>query len=500
MPISIFKKKEKAKVPPAGAGSVVGFTKPKKIGFFKIRAKPIFKGGPAEVGAARMPPPAAQPKPKIPAEAHATAERKGFSLFGRKAAKHPEMKPLEGLRPKPPEAAPKNKFALFKPKVQKPQAIKPLPQVTAAAPKQKKPGIFGNMFAGKPRKPGPSGTAWAKLPEMKPVPEAKPTATEPRGFARFGAVKKPAPEAKPAHAKEEHAVGPKAGPSGKTAGYKRPGMLQMYIARVASRHKDLETSLRAEGIKESPYAFVKRMVINAAIISVVVAVALAILLLQYFPLQPVMPVLLAGMLGFACYNALFGRFIQYPATKGAMIGKEIEKDILFAARDMVISMRSGMPLFNAMAAVSTGYGAASREFAKVIELVQLGSPIEEAIDEVSSQSKSKTFKRVMLQASVSLKAGADVVDALQGVVEEASQERVIEMRRYGQRLNALAMFYMLFGVIFPSMGIAIAAILTTFINLFTINVTTLVFVLVGIVFLQVIFLNIVRSSRPTFAM
>ena len=150
--------------------------------------------------------------------------------------------------------------------------------------------------------------------------------------------------------------------------------------------------------------------------------------------------------------------------------------------------------------MSTGYGAASKEFAKVVELVQVGSPIEQAIDDVSSKSKSKTFKRVMLQASVSLKAGADVVDALQGVVEEASQERVIDMRRYGQRLNALAMFYMLFGVIFPSMGIAIAAILTTFVNLFTINVSTLLMVLVGITFLQIIFLNIVRSSRPTFAM
>ncbi|MEM3282131.1 MAG: hypothetical protein QW591_03400, partial [Candidatus Micrarchaeaceae archaeon] len=97
-------------------------------------------------------------------------------------------------------------------------------------------------------------------------------------------------------------------------------------------------------------------------------------------------------------------------------------------------------------------------------------------------------------------AGADIVGALQGVVEEVTQERVIDLRRYGQRLNALAMFYMLFGVIFPSMGIAVLAILTTFISLFTIDASTLVFVLIGIAFLQIIFLNIMRSSRPTFAM
>jgi hypothetical protein len=135
-----------------------------------------------------------------------------------------------------------------------------------------------------------------------------------------------------------------------------------------------------------------------------------------------------------------------------------------------------------------------------VELVQLGSPIEQALDDVSSRSQSRTFKRIMLQATVSLKAGADVVGALQGVVEEVQQERVIELRRYGQRLNALAMFYMLFGVIFPSMGIAVAAILTTFINIFSVTESTLLMAIVGIFFLQIIFLNIMRGSRPTFAM
>jgi hypothetical protein len=86
------------------------------------------------------------------------------------------------------------------------------------------------------------------------------------------------------------------------------------------------------------------------------------------------------------------------------------------------------------------------------------------------------------------------------VVDEVMQERIIELRRYGQRLNALAMFYMLFGVIFPSMGIAVAAILTTFISIFTVDETTLLFAVVLIFFLQVIFLNMMRSSRPTFAM
>ncbi|MEM3781444.1 MAG: type II secretion system F family protein [Candidatus Micrarchaeaceae archaeon] len=279
---------------------------------------------------------------------------------------------------------------------------------------------------------------------------------------------------------------------------KKPSALQSYIAKTVLKHKELEPALREIGSKSTAYEFVKRALINAIIVTVVITVAVAALLL-HLGLGPAGVVLSLG-LAFAVYMALFGRFLQFPAQKSKQQGKGVERDILFAARDMVVSLRSGMPLFNAITAVSTGYGEASKEFAKIVELVQLGMPIEQAIDRASEESQSKTFKRIMLQASVSIKAGADVAGALQGVVEDVTQERVIELRRYGQRLNALAMFYMLFGVIFPSMGIAVAAILTTFINIFSVTPTLLLFALVGIFFLQIIFLNVMRSSRPVFTM
>ncbi|MDE1847093.1 MAG: type II secretion system F family protein [Candidatus Micrarchaeota archaeon] len=270
---------------------------------------------------------------------------------------------------------------------------------------------------------------------------------------------------------------------------------QIYIARTAARHKDLELSLRQEGIKSSPYDFVKRMFIYAASLAIIIALVGTIAIYLVVPkIAILMPVL-----GIAVFMGAFNKFIQYPIDKNKTQGKDVERDIMFAVRDIVIGMRSGMPLYNAMTAVSTGYGAASSEFAKIVELVQLGTPIEQSIEEVSARSSSRTFKRMMLQASVSIRSGADIVSSMQSVLDEVSQERVIELRRYGQRLNALAMFYMLFGVIFPSMGIAVAAILTTFINIFTVNLSTLIAGLIFIFFLQIVFLNIMRSSRPTFA-
>ncbi|MCL5092522.1 MAG: type II secretion system F family protein [Candidatus Marsarchaeota archaeon] len=273
----------------------------------------------------------------------------------------------------------------------------------------------------------------------------------------------------------------------------------IYLAGVAAKHKGLEEALRDQGIKGTVYAFIQRMILASLMLAMIIAIAIGTFMVHAGIALPI-----AGMLGFvvgfAMYFMFFNMFLNFPRHKSKGNAKNIERDILFAVRDMIISLRSGMPLFNAIVSISTGYGDASLEFSKIVQKVQLGMPLSEAIDITIDESKSNSFKRVMLQASVSIKAGADVVSSLQSIIDQLSQERVIELRRYGQRLNAIAMFYMLFGVILPSMGIAVVTILTTFISLFTVTPTVLDATLVGIAFLQIIFLQLIRSSRPVFSM
>ena len=305
-----------------------------------------------------------------------------------------------------------------------------------------------------------------------------------------------APASQPAP-QGQHA--PKARPPGKVSRF------QIYLDKTVAKHKELEVLLRNQFIAGGPQRFVKRMMVYAVILAVIVGAVAAFLLdsllVQRGVVSPIMPSLLIGaVVAFGCYQFAFRQFLLFPYAKARAEGRQVEAGILFAARDMIISLRSGIPLFNAMMSVSSGYGAASREFEKIISLIQLGTPMDQAIDEVSRQSSSMAFKRIMLQASVSIKEGADVVSALEEVVEQVMQERVIELRRYGQRLNAISMFYMLFGIIFPSMGIAVLTILTTFISIFTVNTDFLVLILAFIGIMQLIFLNIMRKSRPIFAM
>lgn len=280
-------------------------------------------------------------------------------------------------------------------------------------------------------------------------------------------------------------------------GYKKPGGFESYINKIAIKHSGIEAALRDAGIKETPQQFIKKMLTTSVIFAVIIALAI-FLLLSNFGLTMIGVVAVSVLMGFMVYQVSLNNFINYPLHRSKKETKLIDRDILFAARDMIISLRSGMPLFNAITSVSTGYGMASKEFAKIVQRVQLGSPLIETIDEVMANTKSSSFKRLMLQASISIKSGADIVSAFQSTIDELTIERQIELRRYGQKLNALSMFYMLFGIIFPSMGIAVITILTTFIAIFTVTDTVLYSVLIGIVFLQIVFIRMISSSRPVF--
>ena len=342
-----------------------------------------------------------------------------------------------------------------------------------AAPPAKKENPLSSVFKRFNPAPKPAGTVIPKL-EIPEELKRKPGSASP---ILQGAV----------------------GPGGKVILGKKDNPIDAYLEKVILKNHALELSLRQVGVETEFHEFVRRMFIAAMLLSLVLAVTLYLLFSSAgLPLTETL--LFAVVIGVSVYNGAFRMFLNYPLRKQKETSKNVERDILFAARDMIISLRSGMPLFNAITSVSKGYGDASGEFEKIVDKVQLGMPLEEAIDDTVSQSKSQSFRRIMLQASVSIKAGADVVGALQSIIDQLSQERIIELRSYGQKLNAIAMFYMLFGVILPSMGIAVITILTTFIAIFTVNTAVLEFVLIGIVFLQLMFLKLITGSRPVFSM
>jgi len=194
---------------------------------------------------------------------------------------------------------------------------------------------------------------------------------------------------------------------------------------------------------------------------------------------------------------IFFWLMQMPKMKMKKKEKDLDRDVLFAGRDMVISLKAGLPLFNAMANVSKNYGIASVEFQKIVERIESGVPADVALQEASEVNSSRRFHQILFQIIAALRSGSDIATGLEVLLDQISREQVIALKRYGQQLNPITMFYLLFGVILPSIGITVAIILTSFIP-FTLDSSKLIAILVLLGLLQVMFLSITQSSRPNF--
>ncbi|MEW5996627.1 MAG: type II secretion system F family protein [Candidatus Micrarchaeota archaeon] len=257
----------------------------------------------------------------------------------------------------------------------------------------------------------------------------------------------------------------------------------------------LKKKLVMAGMEKTPEEFLDRAVGSAAILTVLLMVATAL----FFNTVNA-EILWLVPLFFVYLFLSFQYFMLYPDVKIAKRRRDIDYELVFAGRHLLIALKSGMPLFDSLVGVSKGYGAVSDEFNRIVEKVTLGVSMTQAIREVIQNCPSNDFNRIMLQIANSISSGSDVADSLEVVLNQVFREQVIALKAYGQKLNPLVMFYMIFGIIFPSLGLAFAVILFSLLGAGRFGVTAsllvLVFLLIAIV--QFLFLAMVESSRPKY--
>ncbi len=178
--------------------------------------------------------------------------------------------------------------------------------------------------------------------------------------------------------------------------------------------------------------------------------------------------------------------------------RDLERNLLFALRNILIQIRSGVPIFNAMVSIAMGnYGQISEEFRSVVERVEAGESIIKTLENVAVRNPSPYFRRAIWQLVNALKSGSDVADNLSNVIRSLSREQIVEIRKYQSTLNPLAMMYMMIAVISPSLGITGLIIISSFPGMEAIG-TELTFwgLLAGVIFMQFIFMSIIKTKRP----
>lgn len=272
-------------------------------------------------------------------------------------------------------------------------------------------------------------------------------------------------------------------------------VLSPFSDKLLPYFPDLKRKLLQGGIQQTPAEFIEATLIT----SVYLALALTIIAAVLFSLIE-MSLLSLIVLAPIFFIAMFLLFLQYPDVRISQRQRDIDMELVFAGRHLLIAMRAGMPFFEALVGVSSGYGVVSEEFRKIVDKVGGGIPLGQALREVGSESPHSSFSSVILQLANALSSGADVASSLESALAQVSKEQVISLKAYGQKLNPMVMFFMVFGIIFPSLGVAFAVILFSLLSggAISMNSATLLYIFFFIAAVQFFFLTMVESSRPRY--
>ncbi len=270
----------------------------------------------------------------------------------------------------------------------------------------------------------------------------------------------------------------------------RAGNLNTMLQRISKLFPGLKMKLKQAGIDYKPEDFVKRTIVSAFYMTTGLVVSLFLVLAKLNVFKNAMLLLVPFL-----FIIMFFYMIKLPDLKISKKEKEISKEIVFAGRFIIIELESGVPLYNAMANVSKNYEVIGRYFKEITDKVDLGTSMEDALNEAVELIPSDDFRKVLWQIINSIRTGSNVAKSLYSVVEQITKDQITEVNKYGKKLNPLAMFYMMVAVILPSLGMTMLIILSSFIQ-FQISLTILVFLACFLGFVQFMFISMVKFSRP----
>lgn len=259
---------------------------------------------------------------------------------------------------------------------------------------------------------------------------------------------------------------------------------------IASGFPDLKRKMKSAGLIGSPEQYVHDSFKAALLLAFGLSILMFFLVMKFgmnFAVLIVFAIMMFAMLFMINMRRVDVRMINR--------AREIDKDVLFAGRFLLVKLNSGKPLINAIVDASNSYGVASKYFKEIVRDIELGTPLEQALENAYRSTPSKRFKKILFQISNSLKIGVDITAPLESTLEEITQEQLIEIQRYGKKLNSIVMFYMLVAIVVPSLGITLFSIIASLVSI-NIDMGLFGIVIFVLVLIQIMFIAIFKSIRP----
>ncbi|MBI4399526.1 type II secretion system F family protein [Candidatus Micrarchaeota archaeon] len=200
--------------------------------------------------------------------------------------------------------------------------------------------------------------------------------------------------------------------------------------------------------------------------------------------------------GVAALLLLFLLYLYYPRIQVKKIVEEIDKDLVFALKDLTIQIMSGVTLFEAMRNISNAnYGKLSKEFEIVVKDINSGEPQEKALEKMALRTESEFLKRITWQIISVLKSGSSLRNALESITTSVKQHQANQIKTYIQEMNLWTLLYGIIGVAIPSLGITVIVILSSISGIKITEFTFFILLLLCFI-AELVIIQYVKVKRP----
>jgi pilus assembly protein TadC len=263
-----------------------------------------------------------------------------------------------------------------------------------------------------------------------------------------------------------------------------------FYEQLTAQYPDLKKKLRIAHIDKTPEAYLKEKFQGALFLSLGLGIFFFFILAKLK-----VSFLLIFLLFIVLFFMFFNVFVRQVDAVIRRREKDIDREVLFAGRFLLIKLNTGQPLINALVEASKSYGVANKYFKEIVREIELGTPLEKALELESYYTPSQKFRKILFQITNALKIGIDVTNFLSSILDEIAEEQLIEIQRYGKKLNSLTLFYMLMAIVVPSLGVTIFIVIASLVNL-QIELSSFLVVIFLMIVVQFIFLSMFKMIRP----
>ena len=267
--------------------------------------------------------------------------------------------------------------------------------------------------------------------------------------------------------------------------------------KIIAFYPSIRYDLHNINVQHPPENYCSIAFFSAIIWAIIISLLVGLVLSRNATLPPPVKVLIPFLAFMAVSLFFLVLHLAYPRMIAKSIASKIDRELIFAMRDMLIQISSGVPLFGAIENIgNASYEYISREFRTVAHKVKGGSPLMDEIEAMAIRTQSEYLKKTSWQMVTAIRTGSNMTSTLKGIVKMLVDYQFSLSKSFNAELNFIILVYLMVAAVLPTIGTTVLVIFSVFGML---GISPEVFGgVVGLSFLgQLVVIGYVRAKRPS---